>query len=321
MKALEKDRTRRYETANGLAMDIERHLSNEPIVARPQSSAYRFQKLLRRNKLIFAAVGAVSAALAFGLVGILWQWRQAERNHQESEANLYAADMNRAAQVLDDLGPVAARGILERHAGMTKFAVVILLTLFGASPLLSHEMESGSTSTTQPIHHLVIRTTNKTNDTTIMKTNTILAMGLSAAIGLFISTQRASAQEHDEHSDHHSSREKVKVPDTLNGIWDEIHHQHKALTETVSAHKLADVHQHAFAIRDLAKALPSKVPAEHKQHITMMVKKLSQQAEDLDKAGDAGDQAKTEANLKKFDATLKEMKEMAGPTEAEPHKR
>jgi serine/threonine protein kinase/WD40 repeat protein len=116
MKALEKDRTRRYETANGLAMDVERHLSNEPIVARPQSAAYRFQKLVRRNKLIFGAVGAVSAAFVFGLVGILWQWRQAERNHQESEANLYAADMNRAAQVLDDLGPVAARGILERHA-------------------------------------------------------------------------------------------------------------------------------------------------------------------------------------------------------------
>jgi serine/threonine protein kinase/WD40 repeat protein len=117
MKALEKDRTRRYETANGLAMDIQRHLSNEPIVARPQSSVYRFQKLVRRNKLVFAAAGGVGAALVVGLVGILWQWRQAERNHQEAEANLYAADMNRAAQVLDDLGPVAARGLLERHAG------------------------------------------------------------------------------------------------------------------------------------------------------------------------------------------------------------
>ena len=116
MKSLEKDRTRRYETANGLAMDIQRHLSNEPILARPQSSIYRFQKLVRRNKLAFAAAGGVAAALVAGLVGILWQWRQAERNHQEAEANLYAADMNRAAQVLDDLGPVAARGLLERHA-------------------------------------------------------------------------------------------------------------------------------------------------------------------------------------------------------------
>ena len=57
MKCLEKDRTRRYETANGLARDIQRHLDNEPVVARPPSAAYRFQKLVRRNKLAFAAGG------------------------------------------------------------------------------------------------------------------------------------------------------------------------------------------------------------------------------------------------------------------------
>jgi serine/threonine protein kinase/WD40 repeat protein len=120
MKALEKDRARRYETANGLAMDIQRHLSNEPIVARPQSTAYRLQKMVIRNKLAFTAAGGVAAALVVGLAGILWQWRQAVRNHQEAEANLYAADMNRAAQVLDDLGPLAARGLLERHASQVR---------------------------------------------------------------------------------------------------------------------------------------------------------------------------------------------------------
>ena len=50
MKALEKDRTRRYETANGLAMDVQRFLRNEPVEARPPSSLYRFQKLVRRNQ-------------------------------------------------------------------------------------------------------------------------------------------------------------------------------------------------------------------------------------------------------------------------------
>jgi WD40 repeat protein/tRNA A-37 threonylcarbamoyl transferase component Bud32 len=120
LKCLEKEPARRYETAKGLAMDIQRHLSNQPIVARPQSSIYRFQKLVRRNKLVFAAGGAVVAALVIGLVGVLWQWRQAERNHQEAQANLYAADMNRAAQVLDDLGPVAGRALLERHTGQSQ---------------------------------------------------------------------------------------------------------------------------------------------------------------------------------------------------------
>src|SRR5262249_55985694 len=94
--------------------------SNEPIVARPQSSVYRFQKLVRRNKLLFATAGGIAAAIAFGLAGILWQWRQAEKNHQEAESNLYAADMNRAAEVLDDLGPVAARAILERHSDQAR---------------------------------------------------------------------------------------------------------------------------------------------------------------------------------------------------------
>src|SRR5207249_5063499 len=55
MKCLEKDRTRRYETANGLATDIARHLNNEAVVARPPGRLYRFQKLVRRNMLAIAA--------------------------------------------------------------------------------------------------------------------------------------------------------------------------------------------------------------------------------------------------------------------------
>jgi eukaryotic-like serine/threonine-protein kinase len=68
MKALEKDRTRRYETANGLAADIQRHLTNDPVAARPPSALYRFQKLVRRNKTVFAALGTGIAALVVGLV-------------------------------------------------------------------------------------------------------------------------------------------------------------------------------------------------------------------------------------------------------------
>jgi serine/threonine protein kinase/tetratricopeptide (TPR) repeat protein len=67
MKCLEKDRARRYDTANGLAMDIQRHLHCEPVVARPPSRVYEFQKSVRRHKLGFAATGAVTAALVIGL--------------------------------------------------------------------------------------------------------------------------------------------------------------------------------------------------------------------------------------------------------------
>src|SRR6266516_1554300 len=60
MKCLEKDRGRRYETANGLVSDIQRHLGNEPVLACPPSKLYRFQKTLRRNKVAFAAAAATA---------------------------------------------------------------------------------------------------------------------------------------------------------------------------------------------------------------------------------------------------------------------
>jgi WD40 repeat protein len=79
MKALEKDRTRRYETANGLAVDIQRHLSSEPVVARPPSAAYRVQKFVRRNKVMVAAAGMVALALVLGLLASAWQAARATR--------------------------------------------------------------------------------------------------------------------------------------------------------------------------------------------------------------------------------------------------
>ncbi len=84
MKCLEKDRTRRYETANGLSMDIQRYLDNDPIVARPPSKFYRFQKMARRNKLVFAASAAVFAALLLGVVGSTWQAIRARRAEQRA---------------------------------------------------------------------------------------------------------------------------------------------------------------------------------------------------------------------------------------------
>lgn len=143
-------------------------------------------------------------------------------------------------------------------------------------------------------------------------------MGLCAAIGIVVTPPRLAAQEH-QHPEHKAGGEKMQIPDTLDGIWKEIHEHHQELGDTIKAKRLGDVHHHAFAIRDLAKALPAKVPAEHKKHIESLVKRVSQIAEDLDQSGDAGDQAKTEANLKKLDKVLKDMEDMAGPSQASPH--
>src|SRR5262249_13037470 len=63
MKCLEKDRSRRYVTANGLAADIQRHLSCEVVQARPPSRLHEFQKAVRRHKFGFAAATSVMVAL------------------------------------------------------------------------------------------------------------------------------------------------------------------------------------------------------------------------------------------------------------------
>jgi len=84
MKCLEKDRGRRYETANGLAADLKRHLGNEPVVARPPSAAYRLQKLVRRNKLAVAAVTSVAAVLVLGVIASTWQAVRATQAKREA---------------------------------------------------------------------------------------------------------------------------------------------------------------------------------------------------------------------------------------------
>ena len=80
IRALEKDRARRYETANGLAMDVHRYLENEPVVARPPSRLYRLQKLARRNQATFMSGALVVLALIAGLGLATWFW------HSEREA-------------------------------------------------------------------------------------------------------------------------------------------------------------------------------------------------------------------------------------------
>ena len=82
MKCLEKDRTRRYETAISLEEDIGRYLSGEPVVAAPPSKAYRIRKFVRRHRVGVAASVTVVAALLAGLAGTTWAviWALGERD-------------------------------------------------------------------------------------------------------------------------------------------------------------------------------------------------------------------------------------------------
>ncbi len=78
-KALEKDKTRRYASATDFAADIWRYLDDEPIVARPPSTAYQLRKLARRHKALVAGVAAVFVVLVAGIVASTWQAARATR--------------------------------------------------------------------------------------------------------------------------------------------------------------------------------------------------------------------------------------------------
>jgi serine/threonine protein kinase/Flp pilus assembly protein TadD len=112
MKCLEKDRPRRYETANGLAADVRRHLSQEPVLARQPSRRYWFQKLVQRNKVLFGAMSAVLAALILGLSTSLWSLvheRAARRQaHKEAVRSQQVAQFLKA--MLNGVGPSKALG-------------------------------------------------------------------------------------------------------------------------------------------------------------------------------------------------------------------
>ncbi len=98
MKCLEKDRTRRYETANGLAPDIQRHLNTEPVIARPSSNLCRVRKLVRRNRLAFTAAAVVAVVRVLGVVGSTRQAIRATQAEREQRCRARAADQARAAE-------------------------------------------------------------------------------------------------------------------------------------------------------------------------------------------------------------------------------
>jgi len=91
MKCLEKNRTRRYETASAVAQDVERHLTQEPVVARPQSTSYRVQKFVRRNKVMVGAMAAVATALVLGILASVWQATRATHAKNDAKRNEKAA--------------------------------------------------------------------------------------------------------------------------------------------------------------------------------------------------------------------------------------
>ena len=91
MKALEKDRVRRYATAHALALDVERHLNGEAVLAGPPSGLYRVRKLFNRHRGTFLSAGAVVLALVVGIIGTSWALLQARRAERQAAASAVEA--------------------------------------------------------------------------------------------------------------------------------------------------------------------------------------------------------------------------------------
>src|SRR4029453_18842960 len=122
MKCLEKDRNRRYETANGFAMGGRRYLAEEPVLACPPSAAYRLRKFVRRNRGPVLAAGLVLLAVIAGVIGTSIStallWREQERTRtafERAEANLVLA-LKALAQIYVD----EAKGHPEIREGLPR---------------------------------------------------------------------------------------------------------------------------------------------------------------------------------------------------------
>jgi tetratricopeptide (TPR) repeat protein len=95
LKALEKDRNRRYETANGLAMDVQRHLADEPVLACPPSAGYRMRKFARKHRAGLTAVAAFAALLFLGAAVSSWLAVQARLARDAEVAERMEAEQQR----------------------------------------------------------------------------------------------------------------------------------------------------------------------------------------------------------------------------------
>ncbi len=113
MKCLEKDRQRRYDTANGLALDLQRHLHNEVVVARPPTAGYLLSKLVRRHKVAFAAGAVIVAALVVAIAGTTYGLFRANRAAEserlaKQEAQAKTVEVTEQKRLAEEAGKKAA---------------------------------------------------------------------------------------------------------------------------------------------------------------------------------------------------------------------
>jgi serine/threonine protein kinase len=126
MKCLEKDRTRRYETASGLARDVERYLSDEPVEACPPSTSYRLQKFAHKHQAAFAIAFAFAVLLLAGTAVSSWLAYRATRAEQEADAARGAVSVYRELLLRDPKLRTLPADHPDRALALIQLGIVLL---------------------------------------------------------------------------------------------------------------------------------------------------------------------------------------------------
>lgn len=135
MKALEKDRNRRYQTVRGLRLDLERFLANEPVEARPPSHVYRLQKLIQRNKVAFAGISVGMLALLIGLCVSTWLYFKAAAAERQQQGLRAVAE-----QALEE--EARLRQQAEKRERLARASILLVERRFAEANALVREIPS-----------------------------------------------------------------------------------------------------------------------------------------------------------------------------------
>jgi serine/threonine protein kinase/WD40 repeat protein len=162
MKALEKDRNRRYDSASAFAADVQRYLQDDPVLACPPSAWYRLSKIVRRHKVPVLAASLVVLALVSGIIGTTWgliRATQSERNARgqlflsllnQARAGRFSRQMGQRLASLDALAKAASLRPDERLRDEAIAAMVLPDLRFGPS---WHALPPGSQSSAPDSHY------------------------------------------------------------------------------------------------------------------------------------------------------------------------
>ena len=166
-KALEKDKVRRYASAAELAADIRRYLQDEPVIARPPSAVYQFQKFAKRHKALVAGVAVVFVVLVAGIVVSTWQAARALRAEQEALLALNRARTAEEVSTQERDRAVAAgkqadeernRALAQKERADTETATAKAISEFLQNDLLAQASASTQASpNTKPDPDLKVR--------------------------------------------------------------------------------------------------------------------------------------------------------------------